>query len=106
MIGHSLGVGDKSAHNAFISSLVGIGILGFIGMVLLFVFPLKYLWKMFKKVSNDSIRMLSLGLITGLVGFWIHNLAHTIIHWLVVWIYFASVAALLRIGGYNQRLRV
>lgn len=108
LIGESLGLGQKSPHNVFLSFWIGFGIQGLIGISLLAVRPLRRLYKFTWAIEDKGRRMLSMGLISGLIGFWVHNFFHSIIQWMAIWIYFACVAAFLRFSqgeGFNERIK-
>ena len=97
LIGESFGIGRKSVHNVFLVYLTGFGWLGFIGIVLLALRPVRGLWRFVYKVKNTEWKVIGAGLLAGLVGFWVHNFFHSIIHWIAVWIYFACVAATIQL---------
>jgi len=98
IVGKGLGVGERSVHNVFLSFLSGMGVLGFIGIIILATTPLRKLWKLAFAGLYIELRTLAAGLFAGLVGFWIFNLAHSVIHWVAVWVYFACAAAVIRSG--------
>jgi len=98
IVGKGLGAGEKSVHNVFLSFLSGMGVLGFIGIIILATTPLRKLWKLAFAALYIELRTLAAGLFAGLVGFWIFNLAHSVIHWVAVWVYFACAAAVIRSG--------
>jgi len=97
LIGASFGIERKGVHNVFLSSLTGLGWLGFVGILLLVIKPIRRLWRFVYRVSNTEWKVIGAGLLGGLVGFWIHNLFHSMIHWMAVWIYFACVAATIQL---------
>jgi len=99
MVGSGLGVESKSVHNVFLSFLSGMGILGFIGIISLALIPLVRLWKLAFESQHIEHKVLATGLFTGLLGFWIFNLAHSVIHWVAIWVYFACVATFIRFGN-------
>jgi len=102
LIGESFGIERKSVHNVFLAYLTGFGWLGFIGIVLLALRPVRGLWRFIHKSDNPELKVIGAGLLAGLLGLWVHNLFHAFIHWMGVWIYFACVAATLK---YNYVLK-
>jgi len=97
LIGESFGIERKSVHNVFLSSLAGLGWLGFMGILLLAIVPMRQLRKFVHIVDNVGWKVIGTGLFAGLIGFWVHNFFHSIIHWIAVWIYFACVAATIQL---------
>jgi len=104
LIGKSFGVERKSVHNVFVSYLANFGWLGFVGIFLLALVPIRQLWKFVHIADNTEWKVIGTGLLAGLVGFWVHNLFHSMIHWIAVWIYFACVAATLWLGYISRRV--
>jgi O-antigen ligase len=103
MVGLGLGVWEKSIHNVFLSFLIGMGVLGFIGAIVLAITPLINLWKLAFEDLFTEYRVLAAGLFSGLIGFWIFNLAHSVIHWMAIWVYFACVASIIRFGNIKDK---
>ena len=103
VVGSGLGVGEKSVHNVFVGFLSSMGILGFMGIVSLTIIPLVRLWKLAFKGYYIEHKVLAAGLFSGLMSFWIFNLAHSVIHWVVIWVYFACVASVIRFGSIKDK---
>ena len=97
LIGESFGIERRSVHNVFLSSLTGLGWLGFVGILLLAIVPMRQLWKFVHIADNTEWKKIGTGLLSGLIGFWVHNFFHSMIHWIAVWIYFACVAATIQL---------
>jgi hypothetical protein len=97
-IGSDLGVVERSAHNVFLSYLVAYGFLGAAAVVWLAWRQLVGLGFAALRAEGDAPRIISAGLLAALVGFWVHNLAHSIIQWMAVWLYFACAAAVIRLS--------
>jgi len=103
LVGKSLGLDQKSLHNVFIDYLTSFGWLGFVGIFILAVTPVRRLWRFICSTTDAEWKVISAGLLAGLVGFWVHNLAHSMIYWVAVWLYFVGVAATLRLGYISKK---
>lgn len=97
-IGSDLGVEARSAHNVFLSYLVAYGFLGAAALLWLAWRQLAGLGLAALRAEGDAPRIIAAGLLAALVGFWVHNLAHSIIQWMAVWLYFACAAAVIRLS--------
>lgn len=97
-IGADLDIEARSAHNVFLSYLVAYGFLGAAAVAWLAWRQLVGLGMVALRSEGASYRVLAAGLLAALVGFWVHNLAHSIIQWLAIWVYFACAAAVVRLG--------
>jgi len=97
-IGADLGIEERSAHNVFLSYLVAYGFLGAAALIWLVWRQLAGLSLAALRAEGDAPRVIAAGLLAALVGFWVHNLAHSIIQWMAVWLYFACAAAVIRLS--------
>ncbi len=101
LLGGSLGYESKGAHNAFVGFLIQYGILGFIGLSWLAINMLKTLLRSARHAQKRERQLYLYFLLASLIGFWIHNLAHSILHWAIVWIFFASAVSAARGDTFN-----
>jgi len=99
LIGESFGIEWKTVHNVFLGYLTSFGWLGFIGIVLLALRPVRGLWRFIHKSDNPELKVIGAGLLAALLGLWVHNLFHAYIHWAAVWVYLACVASIISFRG-------
>lgn len=101
MLGGLLGVAERSVHNVLLSWAVDLGVLGLLAGAWLLCAQVGSLWSLTIKLADQPVRALSAGLLGAIIATWLHNLLHSTLVWLPVWIIFAIASAV--IGLYTAK---
>lgn len=106
IVGTRLGVQEKSVHNIFLGAAVELGVLGLIAWFWLAYAQSRSLFKLANHPPDFAGRPLTAGFLGAIIATWLHNMAHSTLHWLAVWIAFAIASSIVTVYGSNQAQHV
>jgi hypothetical protein len=92
-IGKGLGLLEKSPHNVIIGWTLQAGILGLISSILIIRNQLLSIYRYIGNNRDYELRILLIGCFGSSIASWIHNMFHSTLHWIIIWIFFAISSA-------------
>ena len=93
-IGRELCLGSKSPHNVIISLALQAGIIGLVAIIWLIGRQLISLWYFLRVVEDKELMILAVGCLGASIATWIHNMFHSTLHWILVWLFFSVSSAI------------
>ncbi len=62
----------------------------------------KSLWLGANPSAEGELKVLGAGCMGASIGTWVHNMAHSTLHWIIVWLFFAMASSLVLLAGRHK----